>query len=64
MNRSPSFCKPRSSRLVGDREKMSRRNIGNISVLHHEGESIDITQAMWKLCAKDKSAKESQTPVN
>ncbi len=28
-----------------------RRNAGNISFLNHEGEPMDITQAMCKLCA-------------
>ncbi len=38
--------------------KMSQcRNTGNISVLNHEGEPIDITQATCKLCTK-------VTPVN
>ncbi len=29
-----------------------RRNIGNNSVLNHEGEQMDITQATCKLCTR------------
>lgn len=43
---------------------MSRRNIRNISVLNHEGELADITQAMCKHCAKVMPVKKFQTTVN
>jgi len=41
-----------------------RAIIGKNSILNHEGEPVDITQAMCKLFSRVMVAKKSQTPVS
>lgn len=42
-----SFCKAKMELVT-----KNNRDIGNISVLNHDGNPVDITKAMSKLCAR------------